>query len=129
MNYDKISDVPEENLALGVLRQAAQDLRRFHQATGRLERELYLDAYRWITASDFIWPYSFINICKLVNAPPETLRAELLGDASLGWFAHSRKTSARLGRSFRASLARAFNNSRNGRATAFHARIHSPHHS
>ena len=63
MNLDQLLSAPEESLAIGVLRQAVHDLRRFRNATGGLERELYRDAYRWITSDDASWPYSFTNIC------------------------------------------------------------------
>ena len=36
-----------KELADGILKQAAIDLRRFHGATSAVEREFYLDAYRW----------------------------------------------------------------------------------
>lgn len=98
----------EETLAIGVLRQAAYDLRRFREPTNKLERELYRDAYDWIQASDFTWPYSFANICRLLEVPPETLRAELLADASLGAFGHWCKLASRFARSFKASLVRPF---------------------
>src|SRR5207237_16985 len=67
---------PEKDLALGVLKQAARDLRRFHSATKGVKQELYLDAYSWVTANDFLWPYSFVHVCKLLNASPEGVRAE-----------------------------------------------------
>ena len=105
MNLEQVLSAPEESLAIGVLKQAVHDLRRFHGAIGKVEREVYLDAYRWITASDFSWPYSFVNICAVLDVPPEMLRAELLGDASLGWFAYWRKLGARAARSLRASMA------------------------
>jgi hypothetical protein len=108
MNIDQLLSSPEEGLAVGVLSQAAHDLRRFHNATSGLQRELYLDAYHWITDDDFTWPYSFVNICKLLNVSPETLRAELLADASLGWFGYWSKLGARFSRTFGASLVRAF---------------------
>ena len=95
MNLEQILSAPDENLAIGVLRQAVHDLRRFHKAVGNAERELYRDAYGWITANDFSWPYSFVNICKLLEVPPEMLRAELLADASLGWLAYWCKLGAR----------------------------------
>jgi hypothetical protein len=69
---------PEEKLAAGVLAQAGRDLRRFQAATKGIEREIYLDAYSWIMANDFSWPYSFVNICKLMHLCPEIIRAELL---------------------------------------------------
>ena len=112
MNLDQVLSEPEESLAIGVLKQAVHDLRRFRNATGKLEQELYLDAYRWITASDFSWPYSFVNICTVLDVPPETLRAELLGDVSLGWFAYWRKLGARAARSMRVSMVEVLHGSR-----------------
>lgn len=129
MKIDQLLSAPEENLAIGVLSQAAHDLRRFHEATNGLQRELYLDAYRWITDDDFTWPYSFLNICKVLDVPPETLRAELLADASLGWFGYWTKMGARFGRTFRASLVRAFKTSRNGDSPEPAAAIYSLRHS
>jgi hypothetical protein len=102
---------PEETLAIGVLSQAAHDLRRFHSATNGVERELYI-AYAWIKASDFSWPYSFVNVCKSLHVSPEIIRAELLADVSLGWFGHWIKLGKRLSRLLRASFIRVFTRSR-----------------
>ena len=113
MKTGQLLNAPEETLAIGVLSQAAHDLRKFHNATEGLPRELYLDAYRWITDDDFNWPYSFLNMCELLDVPPETFREELLADASLGWFGYWTRMGARFGRTFRASLFRAFKSSRN----------------
>jgi hypothetical protein len=77
---------PEEGLAVGVLSQAAHDLRKFHSATDGAESELYLDAYSWNMADDFSWPYSFLNVCKSLHVSPRTVRAELLENVSPGWF-------------------------------------------
>jgi hypothetical protein len=118
MNLEKHISDPEDNLAVGVLRQAVHDLRRFRRATGNAERELYRDARRWITTDDDSWPYSFVNICKLLDVPAEMLRAELLADASLNWLGYWSKAGARFGRCCRASLTRAFNHSRNGYGAA-----------
>lgn len=118
MKLEQILSEPEETLAVGVLRQAVDDLRRFQNASGALERELYRDAYRWITNSDFSWPYSFVNICKLLDVPPETLRAELLADAALSPLRYWCKVGARFGRSCRASVASAFTQSRHFHRTA-----------
>src|SRR6266404_4139268 len=79
---------PEQAMAGSVLRQAAYDLRRFCGATSGVERQLYLDAYDWVSADDFSWPYSFVNVCQLLNLAPESLRQELLTDASLGLFSY-----------------------------------------
>ena len=113
MKLEQLLSEPEEGLAIGVLRQAVDDLRRFRNARSGVERELYRDAYRWITNSDSSWPYSFLNICKLLEIPPEMLRAELLADAALSPVRYWCKVGARLGRSCRSSLASAFTPSRN----------------
>jgi hypothetical protein len=100
-------------LAAGVLKQAAQDLRRFHGAASAVERELYLDAYHWAISDDCSWPFSFLNVCQLLNLAPESLRQELLTDASLGLFSYLARRGARAARSFQFSLGRIFTKSRN----------------
>jgi hypothetical protein len=105
--------VPEKGLAAGVLKQAAYDLRRFHSATKGTKRELYFDAYTWITANDFSWPYSFMNVCKLLDFCPEVIRTELLADASLGRFEYWVRRGSRLSRRLRASFVRVFASCRN----------------
>src|SRR6266513_188556 len=96
---DYISGTNQEDLAAGVLKQAAQDLRRFHGATSAIERELYLDAYRWVISEDSSWPFSFLNVCQLLKLAPESLREELLDDASLGLFGYLSRRCARTARS------------------------------
>ena len=97
---------PEKDLALGVLKQAARDLRRFHSATKGVKQELYLDAYSWVTANDFLWPYSFVNVCKLLNVCPEVVRTEIFADASLSWLNYWTKRAGNVSRRVRASFAR-----------------------
>jgi len=99
---------PEKDLALGVLKQAARDLRRFHSATRGVKQELYLDAYSWVTANDFLWPYSFVNVCKLLNVSPEVVRAEIFADASLNWLNYWTKRAGNVSLRVQASFARAF---------------------
>jgi len=104
---------PEKHLAAGVLKQAAHDLRRFRGATKGLKRELYLDAYSWITDNDFSWPYSFVNVCKLLDVCPDVIRAELFADASLSWFDYWTRRAGRVSRKLHASFVRVFPDSRN----------------
>jgi hypothetical protein len=103
---------PEKAMAGSVLRQAAHDLRRFRGATSGIERQLYLDAHDWITADDFSWPYSFVNICQLLNLAPESLRQELLTDASVGLFSYLTRRGGRAARSFQSFFNRIFTTSR-----------------
>jgi hypothetical protein len=104
---------PEKGLAAGVLKQAANDLRRFRAATNGVKRELYLDAYAWITANDFSWPYSFVNVCKLLDLSPEVVRTEIFADASLGLLDYWTRRASRLSGKLRASFVRVFATCRN----------------
>lgn len=70
---------PEQRLVLAVLRQAVEDLRKHRWARGRRAQRLYRDAYQWVDATDRRWPYSFVNICEVLQLSPTALRAELLG--------------------------------------------------
>lgn len=99
---------PEKDLALGVLKQAAHDLRRFRSATKGVKRELYLDACDWVTATDFSWPYSFVNVCKLLGVSPEVVRTELFADASLSWFDYWSKRAGQVSQRLHSSFVRIF---------------------
>lgn len=107
------SETSQKDLAAGVLKQAKQDLRRFHGATSAVERELYLDAYSWLTSDDASWPFSFLNVSRLLNISPEAVREELLGDLSLGIFSYVTRRCGRAARKFQISLSHIFTNERN----------------
>jgi hypothetical protein len=104
---------PDKSLAAGVLKQTARDLRRFRSATKGLKQELYLDAYSWIMVDDFSWPYSFVNVCGLLDVCPEVIRAELLADASLGWLDYWTGRAGRLYRRLQSAFVHVFANCRN----------------
>ncbi len=94
------SETSQKELAAGVLKQAEQDLRQFHSATSRVEREIYADVYRWFTTHDCSSPFSFLNVCQLLNLSPDVVRQELLGDAALGFFGYWTRRCLRAARSF-----------------------------
>jgi hypothetical protein len=106
----------QKTLAAGILQQAARDLRRFHDATGPLEQELYLDAYSWVISHDCSWPFSFLNVCHLLNLTPEVVRLEVLGDAPAGFFTYWSRRCQRAGRSIKSFLNHAFTPRRSTRA-------------
>jgi hypothetical protein len=81
-NYER----SQRELAAGVLKQAKQDLQRFHAAPSAIERELYLDAYRWLMSDDSTWPFSFLNVCQSLNLVPEDVRQDLIGNLSVSTF-------------------------------------------
>ena len=104
-------------MAAGILKQAGLDLRRFHDATSEIEREFYLDAYRWVTSDDCSWPFSFLNVCQALNLAPETVREEVLGDLSLGAFGYWSRRCGRAARRFKICLSNIFTNERTANAT------------
>ena len=107
---DYLSETSQRELASGVLKQAKQDLRRFHDATSAVERELYLDAYSWLTSDDTSWPFSFLNVCQLLNLAPDTVREDVLGDLSFGAFAYWNRRCERAARRFTLFLGNIFTN-------------------
>ena len=98
-------------LAKGVLRQAAKDLRAFHDAHEATGRELYRDAYSWVVSNDLSWPYSFVNVCEALGLSAEFVRSELLTDAQSGWYSHSRLIAQRISTAFKGSLVNFFRRS------------------
>jgi hypothetical protein len=113
-NDADISEESQRELAAGVLKQAAQDLRRFHGATSKMERELYLDAYRWLTVNECSSPFSFVNVCQLLTLAPDNVRHELTRDMSLGAFNYRIQRCRRAADRLRTSFSRFFLNERNG---------------
>jgi hypothetical protein len=109
-------ETSRKDLADGILKQAALDLRRFHGATSAIEREFYLDAHRWVVSDDSSWPFSFLNVCQALNLAPETVREEVLGDLSLGVFGYWSRRCGRAARKFQISLGNIFTNERTANA-------------
>ena len=103
-----LSEHTQREMAAGVPKQAAEDLRRFRGATSRVERELYFDAYRWVMSDDLSWPFSFQNLCRLLNRTPEELRQELIGDLAFGPFGQCVRRCSRAVRRFSDSLSQHF---------------------
>jgi hypothetical protein len=105
-----------KDLAAGILKQAALDLRRFHGGTSAVEREFYVDAYRWVMSDDCSWPFSFLNVCQTLNLAPETAREEVLGDFSLGAFGYWARRCGRAARRFKIFLGNILTNERTATA-------------
>ena len=109
-------ETSRKDLAAGILEQATLDLRRFHGATSGLEREFYLDAYGWVISDDCSWPFSFLNICQLLNLAPETVREDVLGNLSIGAFGYWSRRCGRATRRFKTFLSNIFTNERTATA-------------
>jgi hypothetical protein len=109
-------ETSRRELASGILKQAELDLRRFHGATSAVEREFYLDAYRWVVSDDCSWPFSFLNVCQTLNLAPGTVREEVLGDLSLGAVGYWTRRCGRAARKFQIFLGNIFTNERTANA-------------
>jgi hypothetical protein len=120
-------ETSRKDLACGILKQAALDLRRFHGATSAIEREFYLDAYRWVISDDCSWPFSFLNVCQALNLGPESVREEVLGDLSLGPFGYWTRRCGRAARRFQIFLGQVFTSERNANTAEPSALAHSEH--
>ncbi len=105
-----------KDLAAGILKHAGLDLRRFHDATSEIEREFYLDAHSWVTSDDCSWPFSFLNVCQVLNLAPETVREEVLADMSLGALRYWSRRCGRIARRFKVFLSNVFTNERTANA-------------
>jgi len=109
---DQQFETSRKDLAAGILKQAALDLRRFHGASSAVEREFYLDAHRWVTSDDCSWPFSFLNVCQALDLAPGTVREEVLGDLSLGAFGYWSRRCGRAARKFQIFFNNTFTNER-----------------
>ena len=120
-------ETSRRDLAAGILKQAAVDLRRFHGATSAVEREFYLDAHRWITSDDCSWPFSFLNVCQTLNLAPGTVREEVLADLSLSTIGYWTRRCERAARKLQILLSNTFTNERTANAAQPVILAHAPH--
>ena len=68
---------PERRLAIAVLQDAVDCFQKHLRARDRKARQLFLDAEEWICSEDRSWPFSFENICDLLQINAEYLRRGL----------------------------------------------------
>jgi hypothetical protein len=116
LEVDELKQAAQRELAAGVLKQVAQDLRRCHGATSKIERALYFDAYRWLTVNEYSSPFSFLNVCQLLNLAPDNVRQDMVGDSSLGALSFWTRRCLRATSQLRTSFGHFFVNERNGHA-------------
>lgn len=69
---------PERRLAVAVLQDAVDCFQKHLRARERKARQLFLDAEEWICSEDRSWPFSFENVCDLLQINPEYLRRGLM---------------------------------------------------
>src|SRR5881392_3086408 len=96
----------KQKIAAAILIQARRDLRRYHAAKTAVKREVYLDARHWVVSDSCRWPFSFRNVCTLLDLPPEQIRRELFEQISLDAFHYWGRRWGRALRQFHFSLRR-----------------------
>ena len=69
---------PERRLVIAVLQDAVDCFQKHVEARDRKARQLYLDAEEWISSEDRSWPFSFENVCDLLQINSEYLRHGLM---------------------------------------------------
>src|SRR5437867_10609487 len=69
---------PERRLVVAVLQDAVDCFQKHLRARDRKARQLFLDAEEWICSDDRSWPFSFENICDLLQINPAYLRRGLI---------------------------------------------------
>ena len=66
-----------EVLAAAVLRLAFEDLQKNKNASDVRRRRAFREAYVWVKSNERRWPFSFLNVCDMLDLSPEALRAKL----------------------------------------------------
>jgi len=69
---------PERRLVVAVLQDAVDCFQKHVAARDRKARQLFLDAEEWISSEDRSWPFSFENVCDLLQINAEYLRRGLM---------------------------------------------------
>ena len=69
---------PERRLATAVLQDAVDCFQKHLHSRERKARQLFLDAEQWIASDDRSWPFSFENICDLLQINSDFLRRGLM---------------------------------------------------
>jgi hypothetical protein len=72
--------VPQEaeyRLVVAVLEDAIDCFQKHCDARDTKTRQLFEDAAQWVSSEDRTWPFSFLNICDVLNLDPAYVREGL----------------------------------------------------
>lgn len=72
--------VPQEaeyRLVVAVLEDAIDCFQKHCDARDAKTRQLFEDAAQWVGSEDRTWPFSFLNICDVLNLDPAYVREGL----------------------------------------------------
>jgi hypothetical protein len=69
---------PERRLVAALLQDAVECFQKHLRARDEKARQLFVDAEEWICSEDRSWPFSFENVCDLLQINPGYLRRGLI---------------------------------------------------
>ncbi len=67
----------ELELVHAMLRDAIQSYQKFAFAKGGRSASAYREAEEWIFSDDWRWPFSFLNVCEILDLAPTYIRTGL----------------------------------------------------
>jgi hypothetical protein len=68
---------PEYRLVIAMLQDAVECFQKYRFAIDEHGRQLFEDAREWIASDDRAWPFSFENVCGILNLNAEYVRRGL----------------------------------------------------
>ncbi len=71
-------EIPERRLVSAILADAINCFQRQGLVSGRRNRRAAFESERWIMSCDRDWPFSFENICEVLDIDAKWLRSSLL---------------------------------------------------
>ena len=70
----------EAELAAAVLKLAFEDLQKHRNTSDTRSRRAFRDAYVWVKSNERRWPFSFLNVCDMLDLSPAMVRAKFLSN-------------------------------------------------
>jgi hypothetical protein len=76
---------PASRLALAILEDALRIYGKRDCVLRRKQRRLLAETEAWLCSDDVSWPFSFVNVCHVLDIDPAWLRERLLRSAPPAW--------------------------------------------
>jgi hypothetical protein len=67
----------EFELMRATLDDAIHTYRKYAHVKGRRAQRLFREVDEWVSAEDYSWPFSFVNICEVLDLDPDYIRTGL----------------------------------------------------
>jgi hypothetical protein len=77
-NETRVREIMGEfELVRATLADALHTYRKYALAKGRRAQRLFREVDEWISVDDWAWPFSFVNICAVLDLDPSYIRTGL----------------------------------------------------